>query len=467
MSTPTRLADVVVLGGGPGGYVAAIRCAQLGKKVVVIEKADLGGICLNWGCIPTKALLASAGALHALKNAANYGLAAEGVSFDYPAVVDRSRKVAERLSKGVGLLMKKNRIEVLFGHGKLVDPTHVSVELNAGGTELVEAPHIILATGARTRDFPGMRIDGVRVLGSRQALVLKEVPKSLAVIGAGSIGLEFAHHFREFGSDVSVFEMLPTLLPTADEEVAKELEKSFKKRKVKIFTSTRIESVVPDADGVTVTYTRKETTETVRVDYVLVAVGVSPNVEDIGLEAVGIPLTKGFIAIDSHCRTQVPSIYAIGDVAGAPCLAHKASAEGILAAEHIAGKPVHPIDPWNIPACTYCHPQVASVGMTEAQAIQAGRQVKVGRFPFRASGKAIAMDETEGMVKVITDAAYGEVLGCHIVGAEATELIQEMVLARQMAITAEDVLKTIHPHPTLTEGLMEALGDALGEGINT
>lgn len=466
MSTATRQTDVVVLGGGPGGYVAAIRAAQLGKKVVLVEKADLGGVCLNWGCIPTKALLASAGAFEAIKNASSYGLSVGNVSVDYPAVVERSRKVSERLAKGVGMLMKKNKIEVLYGHGRLLDPTHLSVELNQGGTEVVEAANVILATGARTRDFPGMRIDGNRIIGSKQALVLKEVPKSLAVIGAGSIGLEFAHHFHTFGSEVSVFEMLPNLLPAADEEIAKELEKSFKKRKIKVFTSTRIESVVPDETGVTVTYTRKEATETLHVDYVLVAVGVSPNTEDIGLEAAGITLTKGFVTINSHCQTSVPNIYAIGDLAGQPCLAHKASAEGILAAEHIAGLPGHPIEPTAIPACTYCHPQVSSVGMTEAQAIQAGHQVKVGRFPFRASGKAIAMDETEGLVKVILDAQYNEVLGCHIIGSEATEMIQEMVLARRMEIPADEVLKTIHPHPTLTEALMESIAEALGESIN-
>ncbi len=467
MSSPTRQADVLVLGGGPGGYVAAIRAAQLGKKVLLVEKADLGGVCLNWGCIPTKALLASAGAYHTLKHAGQYGLSAENISFDYSAVVERSRKVADRLAKGVGLLMKKNKIEVLLGHGRLLDATHVQVDLNDGGTEVVQATHIILATGARTRDFPGMRIDGNRVIGSKHALALREVPKTLAVIGAGSIGLEFAHHFNEFGSEVTVFEMLPTLLPTADEEIGKELEKAFRKRKVKALTSTRIVNVVPDESGVTITYTRKEATETLRVDTVLVAVGVPANVEDIGLETLGIPLNKGFIAVNETLQTEVPNIYAIGDVAGAPCLAHKASAEGILAVEHLCGMETHPISTLNIPACTYCHPQVSSVGMTEAQAVAAGHEVKVGRFPFRVSGKAIAMDETEGLVKVILDAKYGEVLGCHIIGAEATEIIQEMVLARTMEIPGHDVLKTIHPHPTLTETLMEALGDALGEAINT
>lgn len=466
MNTPTRQADVVVLGGGPGGYVAAIRAAQLGKKVVLVEKADLGGVCLNWGCIPTKALLASAGAYHTLKHAGQYGLTAEQIGFDYGAVVERSRKVADRLAKGVGLLMKKNKVEVLYGHGRLADATHVDVALNNGGTELVQATNIILATGARTRDFPGMRIDGNRIIGSRHALVLKEVPRTLAVIGAGSIGLEFAYHFNEFGSEVSVFEMLPTLLPTADEEIGKELEKAFRKRKVKVMTSTRIQSVEADEGGVTITYIKKETPETLRVDYVLVAVGVSPNTEELGLEGLGIGLTKGFVTVNESLQTSVPNIYAIGDVAGAPCLAHKASAEGILAAEHIAGMSVHAISPLSIPACTYCHPQVSSVGMTEAQATAAGHQVKVGRFPFRVSGKAIAMDETEGLVKVILDAKFGEVLGCHIIGAEATEIIQEMVLARTMEIPAADVLKTIHPHPTLTETLMEALGDALGEAIN-
>ncbi len=467
MEEGMRTTDVAVIGGGPGGYVAAIRAAQLGKRVTLIEKADLGGVCLNWGCIPTKALLSSAAALHTIRSAASYGLIAQEPGFDYAAVVERSRKVAERLAKGVGLLMKKNRIDVLYGHASFMKANVLRVELNDGGEVELSAPAIIVATGARTRDFPSMRIDGDRIIGSRHALSIREVPGSVAVIGGGSIGLEFAYHFKEFGADVSVFELLPTLLPAADEEIGKELEKSFKKKKVKVFTGTRIESVTPVEGGVDVLYTRKEKSETIRVEKVLVAVGVAPNVEGLGLEAIGVEFSNGYVRIDGKCRTNVNGVYAIGDVAGPPCLAHKASAEGIIAAEHLAGLEPHAIDPMTIPACTYCSPQVSSVGMTEAQALAAGREIRVGRFPFRISGKAIAMDETEGLVKVIVDSKDKEILGCHIIGAEATEIIQEMVLARTMEIPADHVLKTIHPHPTLSEALMEAVADAMGEGINS
>lgn len=458
--------DVVILGGGPGGYVAAIRAAQLGRKVTVVERADLGGICLNWGCIPTKALLASADTLSRIRHAEEFGVKVGEVSVDYGAVVKRSRTVSRKLSSGVGYLMKKNGVEVIVGEGRLVGGTRLRVKPQGGEDVTLEGNALILATGGRTRELPGVAVDGKRILSSREALVLQEVPASIAVIGSGAIGVEFASYFAVFGAEVTVFEMADSLVPACDEALGQELARAFKKRRIRTHTGASVTSVEVQEEGVIVHFRQGESEGSVTVEKVLLAVGVRPNVEGLGLEEHGVALSRKGIVVDSHYRTSVPGVYAIGDVIGEPCLAHVASAEGILAVEHLCGVGERTLDYGNIPACIYCQPQIASVGLTEKQAVAAGLAVKIGRFPLSANGKALAMGEATGFVKIVMDAGSKAILGAHLIGAEATELVGELVVARSKGVSVEDVLHAVHPHPTLSESVMEAAGDALGEAIN-
>ncbi len=464
--TESKIYDLVILGGGPGGYVAAIRAAQLGQATAIVEQDALGGICLNWGCIPTKALLKSAEVYRQLQHADRYGLQAAGISVDFPAVIQRSRDVAESLSNGVAYLMKKHKVDVISGRGKLLSADRLAVDTGSGLLEL-QAGHIILATGARPRPFPGAEFDGQRVLTARDAMSLEKMPARLLVIGAGAIGVEFADFYASLGSEVTILEMLPHLLPIEDEEVSRELERNFKKRRIGLQLGARVESLTTGGNEVNVQLLdKRERAQTLTADQVLVAIGVQGNVENIGLEEVGIDLEQSWIRTDDYMRTSVPGIYAIGDVAGPPWLAHVASHEGITAAEHLAGLNVHPMRYDNIPGCTYCSPQVASIGMTEAAAREAGHEVQIGKFPYRASGKALAAGEPDGFTKLIFDARYGELLGAHIIGAEATELIAEIGLARRLEATPEAILGTIHAHPTLSETIMEASGLALDRGIH-
>lgn len=458
--------DVLVVGSGPGGYVAAIRASQLGKKVAIVERAELGGICLNWGCIPTKALLRSAEVYELIKHSTDYGFGVEKYSIDFPKVIERSRGVAERMSKGVTFLMKKNKIEVVAGTAKLSGKNSVDVNLNDGKSRKVTAENILIATGARARQIPGMEIDGKRVLSYREAMVVKELPSSIVVVGAGAIGVEFAYFFRALGSEVTIVEMLPHLLPIEDEEVSKELEKAFKKQGIKIHTSAKVEKMEKGKKDVKLSISKDGKSETLSAEYVLMAIGVQGNIEGLGLEDVGIGMEKGWIKVDENYRTNIPNIYAIGDIIGPPWLAHVASREGILAVEHMAGHKIVPLDYNTIPGCTYCHPQVASVGYTEKKALEAGYKIKVGKFPIRASGKAVALGDMEGFIKIIFDEKYGELLGCHIIGPEATELITEVTLAKAVEATYMEVLHTVHPHPTLSEIVMEATHVALGEAIH-
>lgn len=461
------VADVVIVGGGPGGYVAAIRASQLGRSVVLVENQHLGGVCSNWGCIPTKALLRSADLYNEMRDAERFGLHASEVGYDYAKVVARSRSVAERLAKGVAILLRKSGVRVVEGTGTLAASQEVRVA-DATGNDVatVAAGHVILATGARARDLPGMRIDGDAIIGSRAALALTELPKTLAILGGGSIGVEFAHLFSSFGTDVHLFEALPRLLPAADEDQSKLVERAFKKRRLKIYTGTAVESVTREGDGVRLVYERKGRQESVLVDKLLMAVGVVPNSEGLGLEEIGIETDGGWVKTDSYYRTTGKGVYAIGDLIGQPCLAHVASAEGIVAVEHLCGKDVRPIDYDNIPACTYCTPQVASVGLTEAVARTRYEDVQVGKFPLVANGKALVLGETAGFVKAVLEGDSGRLLGVHIVGAEATELLLEFTLGRTLEATARDLLRSIHPHPTLGEALHEAVAAALGEAIH-
>ncbi len=455
--------DVAIIGGGPGGYVAAIRAAQLGKKTVVIEKADLGGICLNWGCIPTKALLKSAEVLRSAEKAKKYGVKVDGVQADFPSIIKRSRQVADSLSKGVAFLMKKNAVETLAGHARLLGGNQISID----GDSQISADHIILATGARARPLPGAPFDGETIISSREAMSLDAIPGKLVVVGAGAIGVEFADFYAAMGTQVTIVEMLPHILPVEDHEVSEELQKLFKRKKINALTETTVESVqVKDGQALVSVKSADGNITSLEADKVLVAIGVQGNIENLGLDEAGVTVEKGWIKTDHYMQTSAPGIYAIGDVAGPPWLAHVASHEGIVAAEHLAELNVKPMHYDNVPGCTYCSPQVASIGLTERAAREAGYELKIGKFPYRASGKAMASGETDGFTKLIFDAKYGELLGAHIIGSEATELIGEIGMARSLEATHEAVLETIHAHPTLSEMIMEASGLALDRGIH-
>ncbi len=466
--------DVVVIGTGPGGYETAIRASQLGFKTAVIEKNKLGGVCLNIGCIPTKALLKSAELMAYASHLADYGLALDGgVKADFPKVIARSRGVADKMNKGVEYLMKKNKIDVIYGHGRLTGKGTIDVQPSEnmdgekiGEAQTVEAKHIIVATGARAREIPPLPIDGKKVVDYKQAMLQTDPPKRLVVCGAGAIGVEFAYFYHHMGTEVTLIELLDRLVPIEDKDVSKELERSFKKAGIKTMTSAEVQGVETKGKELKVKVKTKKGVEEIACDQVLSAVGVIGNVEDLGLEELGVKTEKGAIVIDEFGRTNVAGVYAIGDVAGPPWLAHKASHEGILCVEKIAGHDVRPMDRNNIPGCTYCQPQIASVGYTEEQAKEAGYEVKVGKFPFSASGKAAASGHSEGFVKVLYDAKYGEFLGCHIIGHDATELIAEAVTARTLETTYHEIIEAIHPHPTLSEAVMEATRAAIGESIN-
>ena len=458
--------DVTIIGAGPGGYVAAIRAAQLGLKVALVEKEHLGGVCLNWGCIPTKALLRNAEVISLLGRGKEFGFTVSGVEADFGAAVDRSRKVSQRLVKGVSLLMRKNGVEVVEGTGTLKSPNRVEVALNEGGTRTLETRNVIIATGGQARTIPGIEVDGERVMTYREAIVLRELPVSMVVVGAGPIGMEFAHIWSSYGSDVTVVEMLPHAVPLEDEEISKEIERAFKRRKVRLLTSTRVEGVETTDDGVRVTVTDEKGKQVLEAERALIAIGVRPNSANLGLEDIGVQVERGNIVVDASMRTTVPGVYAIGDVTGKLALAHVASAQGIVAAETIAGTETVTLDYEAMPRCTYCQPQAASFGITAAQAIERGHEVKVGKFPFRPNGKALGLGEKDGFVKIVADAASGEILGAHLVGPEVTELLPELVLARIWELTPEEIARTVHAHPTLSEALMEAAHGVFGEPIH-
>ncbi len=466
--------DVIVVGSGPGGYETAIRASQLGFKTAVVEKNKLGGVCLNVGCIPTKALLKSAEMMANVRHLEDFGLVLEGqIKHDFPKVIARSRGVADKMNKGVNFLMKKNKISVhmgqatLVGNGKIEIKSSVDMDgKTVGKSEKLEAKHIIVATGARAREIPPLPVDGKKIISYKEAMMQTDQPKRLLIAGAGAIGVEFAYFYHQMGTEVTIVELLDRLVPVEDADISKELQRNFKKAKIKVMTKTQVMSVDTSGKELKVKLKTAKGEETIATDQVLSAVGVVGNVENLGLEKLGIKTDRGAIVIDGYGRTSVPGIYAIGDVAGPPWLAHKASHEGILCIEKIAGKDVHPLNKKNIPGCTYCQPQIASVGYTEAAAKEAGYELKIGKFPFQASGKASAIGHGEGFVKVIYDAKYGELLGCHIIGYDATELIAEAVTARELETTAHEIMEAIHPHPTLSEAVMEATKDAYGVAIN-
>jgi dihydrolipoamide dehydrogenase len=459
--------DVIIIGSGPGGYVAAIRAAQLGLKVGVVEQERLGGICLNWGCIPTKSLLKSAQAYEYAVHAADYGVSISGdVKPDFPAMIKRSRDVADGMSKGIQFLFKKNKVESIEGFGKLIAKDTVEVTDEAGEKKNYTAKHIILATGARSRDLPNLKKDGKKVIGYRLGMSLEKQPETMVVVGSGAIGSEFAWFYQSIGTQVTLVEFMPTLVPNEDEEVAKQLERSFKKMKMKVMTSSTVEKVDTSGDKCVVTIKTKKGEETVEADIVLSAVGITPNTENIGLEDLGVETDKGRIKVDEFYRTNVEGVYAIGDILEGPALAHVASAEGIVCVEKIAGLNPDPIDYKNIPGCTYTNPEISSVGLTEAKAKEAGYEVKVGKFPYSASGKASAAGHKEGFVKLVFDAKYGELLGAHMIGGNVTEMIAELVVAKKLEITGHELIKTIHPHPTMSEAIMEAAAAAYDEVIH-
>lgn len=458
--------DLIVIGSGPGGYVAAIRASQLGLKVGVVEKENLGGICLNWGCIPTKALLKSAQVFEYASHAAEYGVIAADVKPDFEKMITRSRGVADAMSKGIQFLFKKNKIEAINGFGKLKDNHTVTVTAADGTTADYTASHIILATGARSRELPNLKQDGVKVIGYRQALSLSKQPKSMVVVGSGAIGSEFAYFYNAVGTKVTLVEFLPNIVPLEDEEVSKTLERSFKKVGITVMTNSTVESVDTSGELCKVKIQTKKGVEEVEAEVVLSAVGVTTNLEGIGLEAVGVEIEKGKIKVDDFYKTNIEGIYAIGDIVHGPALAHVASAEGIVCVEKIAGQNPHPVNYKNIPGCTYTNPEVASVGMTEKAAVEAGYEIKVGKFPFTASGKATAAGARDGFIKLIFDAKYGELLGAHMIGANVTEMIAELVVARNLETTGHELIKSIHPHPTMSEAIMEAAAAAYGEVIH-
>lgn len=458
--------DIIVLGSGPGGYVTAIRASQLGFKTAIVEKENLGGVCLNWGCIPTKALLKSAQVFDYLQHAADYGLKVDGVDKDFDAVIKRSRNVADGMSKGVQFLMKKNKIEVINGFGKLAQGKKVVVTDAEGKETEYRAEHIIIATGARSKELPALPQDGKKIIGYRKAMTLEKQPKKMIVVGSGAIGIEFAYFYNAMGTEVTVVEFLPNIVPVEDEEVSKQLERSFKKAGVKIKTSSEVTHVDTSGNGVKATVKTPKGEEILEADIVLSAVGIKSNIENIGLEEVGIATDRDKILVNDFYLTNIPGYYAIGDVTAGQALAHVASAEGILCVEKIAGMHVEPLDYGNIPGCTYCMPEIASVGLTEKQAVEKGYELKIGKFPFSASGKAQASGNADGFVKVIFDAKYGELLGCHMIGAGVTDMIAEAVVARKLETTGHEILKAVHPHPTMSEAVMEAVAEAYGEVIH-
>ena len=458
--------DVIVIGSGPGGYVTAIRASQLGFKTAVVEKAEIGGICLNWGCIPTKALLKSAQVYDYLKHVDDYGLKAEAIDKDFEAVIKRSRGVADGMSKGVSFLMKKNKIDVINGFGKIKTGKKVDVTAEDGTVTEYSGDHIIIATGARSRELPNLPQDGKKVIGYRQAMTLPKQPKKMIVVGSGAIGVEFAHFYNSMGTDVTIVEFMPNVVPVEDADVSKQFERSLKKSGIKVMTNSSVESVDTSGDGVVATVKTKKGEEKLEADILLSAVGIKSNIENIGLEDVGIVVDRDKILVNDFYQTNIPGYYAIGDVVPGQALAHVASAEGITCVEKIAGLHSEAIDYGNIPGYTYASPEIASVGMTEAKAKEAGYDIKVGKFPFSASGKASAAGNKDGFVKVIFDAKYGEWLGCHMIGAGVTDMIAEAVLGRKLETTGHEVLKTVHPHPTMSEAVMEAVADAYDEVIH-
>ena len=458
--------DVIVLGSGPGGYVTAIRASQLGLKTAVIERESLGGICLNWGCIPTKALLKSANVFDYIKNAEDYGIKVAPPEADFSGMVARSRGIADGMSKGVTFLLKKNKVDVIMGTGKVLAGKRIEVTTNEGDTQVLETSNIIIATGARSRQLPNLPQDGNKIIGYREALTLKTKPKKMVVVGSGAIGVEFAYFYNSIGTDVTIVEYMDGIVPLEDKEIGKQLEKSLKKQGITIKTSAEVTSVDTSGSGCKVSVKTKKGEETIECDIVLSAVGVIANIENIGLEDVGIATDKGKILVDDFYMTNIPGYFAIGDCVPGQSLAHVASAEGIICVEKIAGQTPEALDYGNIPGCTYCFPEVASVGMTEQAAKDAGYDIKVGKFPFSASGKASASGHKDGFVKLVFDAKYGELLGGHMIGANVTEMVAELVAVRKLETTGHELIKTVHPHPTLSEAIMEAAAAAYGEVIH-
>ena len=459
--------DLIVIGSGPGGYVAAIRASQLGMKVGVVEEAELGGVCLNWGCIPTKALLKSAEVYHNTVHAKDFGVSIQGeVKPDFEAMVSRSREVANGMSKGIQFLFKKNKIDAIKGHGKLTGKQTVEVRDADGNSQQYTAPHIILATGARSRELPNLKQDGEKVIGYRKAMTLEKQPQSMIVVGSGAIGSEFADFYNSIGTDVTLVEVLPRIVPIEDEEISKHLGRSFKKKGIKVMTNASIESVDTSGDMVQAAVKTKKGEEKLEAEVVLSAVGITSNLEGLGLEEMGIETEKDKIQVDAFYRTNIEGVYAIGDIVHGPALAHVASAEGIACVEKIAGQNPDPLDYKNMPSCTYTFPEIASVGMTEKQAKEAGYEIKVGKFPFTASGKASAAGEKDGFVKLIFDARYGELLGGHMIGAHVTEMIGELVVGKKIEATGHEFIKSVHPHPTMSEAIMEAAAAAYDEVIH-
>ena len=458
--------DLIVLGSGPGGYVAAIRASQLGMKVAVIEKESLGGICLNWGCIPTKALLKSANVFEYINHSEDYGIKVEKAEADFSAVINRSRAIADAMSKGIQFLLKKNKIDAIFGYGKVKPGNKIEVTDADGKATSYEAKNIIIATGARSRELPNIPIDGKKIIGYREAMSLAKQPKSMVVVGSGAIGVEFAYFYHSLGTEVTIVEFMPNIVPNEDEDVSKQLGRTFKKKGMKVMVNSAVEKVDTSGKECVVTIKTKKGEETINCEVVLSAVGIQTNLENIGLEDVGISTDKGKVLVNDFYQTNIPGYYAIGDIVDGPALAHVASAEGIICVEKISGVNVEPLDYENIPGCTYCSPEIASVGMTEKAAVEAGYEVKVGKFPFSASGKAKAAGAPDGFVKVIFDAKYGEWLGAHMIGMNVTEMIAEVVAARKLETTGHEIIKTVHPHPTMSEAVMEATAAAYGEVIH-
>ncbi|HEX8545967.1 MAG TPA: dihydrolipoyl dehydrogenase [Cytophagaceae bacterium] len=458
--------DLIVIGSGPGGYVAAIRASQLGMKVGVVEKAELGGICLNWGCIPTKALLKSANVFEYVKHAAEYGIKVSDPGIDFNAVIKRSRDVAGGMSKGIQFLFKKNKIDLITGFGKLAKNKQVEVTDDKGKKENYTADHIILATGGRARELPNVKIDNDKIINYRKAMVLEKLPQSMVVMGSGAIGVEFAYFYNTMGTKVTIVEYLPNIVPVEDEEISKQLERSFKKAGINILTHASVESVDTSGKGCKVKVKTASGSETIECDIVLSAVGVTTNLEGIGLEELGVKTDKGKVLVDDFYKTNIEGVYAIGDIVKGQSLAHVASAEGIICVEKIKGQNPEPLNYNNIPGCTYCTPEIASVGLTEKQAKEKGYEIKVGKFPFAASGKASASGAKDGFVKVIFDAKYGEWLGAHMIGGTVTEMIAEVVVARKLETTGHEIIKSVHPHPTMSEAVMEATAAAYGEVIH-